>query len=100
MKPGSLADFLVRTVLDEAFRELARTNPQRAFEGFDLSEDEKEILCARDQRLLGLLGAAVAQENRSGEDRPAEIPSPRGAPTKPSLPEVKLLLRLVPRPAP
>ena len=100
MKPGSIADFLVRTVLDEAFRELTLSNPQRAFEGFDLTTKEKEILCARDHRLLGLLGAVVTQGKPVAEHPSPQAPSTPATPTLPALPEVMLLLRLAPRAAP
>ncbi len=97
MARGAATEFLIRTVLDDAFRELALTDPQRAFEGYDLSEEERDILCSRDGRLLGLLGAAVAhakapiEPTAKGESvETAESPLP-------SLPEVNLLLRLDPR---
>ena len=96
MKRGSAADFLVRTVLDEEFRELALANPQRAFEGYELSEEEKDILRSRDHRLLGLLGEAVAHKGAPAEHQLQKEHTDPTAPTLPSLPEVKLLLRLAP----
>jgi hypothetical protein len=96
MKRGSAADFLVRTVLDEAFRELAIANPQRAFEGYELSEEEKDILRSRDHRLLGLLGEAVAHKEALAEQPLQKEHFDPTGPTLPSLPEVKLLLRLAP----
>ncbi|HUU84898.1 MAG TPA: hypothetical protein VM243_15470 [Phycisphaerae bacterium] len=96
MTRKAAADFLIRTVLDEAFRELATTDPQRAFEGYDLSEEEQSILRGRDDRLLGLLGQAVARPEAVGEQAAKqEPPQPHGTPL-PTLPEVKLLLRLAP----
>jgi hypothetical protein len=97
MKQGSLADFLVRTVLDEAFRELALTDPERAFQGFDLSHEQKEILRRRDHRLLGLLGDAVAPTETCPEPPVKQKHGEPVAAAAPSLPEVKLLLRLVPQ---
>jgi hypothetical protein len=99
MARGSAADFLIRTVLDEAFRELALADPQRAFEGYDLSEEEQEILRSRDDRLLGLLGEAAAY-GQALVEHPAEDESAKAAESSlPTLPEVKLLLQLVPHSA-
>ena len=96
MTRRSAADYLIRAVLDEAFRELAVADPKRAFEGYDLSEEEQEILRSRDGRLLGLLGEAVAHA-RAFVEHPAEEGSSKTAESPlPSLPEVKLLLRLAP----
>ena len=92
----SAADFLIRTVLDDAFRELAVADPQRAFEGYDLNDEERDILRARDGRLLGLLGHAVEQDVASEEPTESEDDSPTSAQPLPNLLEVKLLLRLTP----
>lgn len=100
MKQGSAADFLIRTVLDETFRELALADPQRAFEEYDLSEEEKEILRVRDHRLLGLLGDAVAPKEAPAEPPLEKEQTGAVAPSLPGLPEVTLLLRLVPQVAP
>lgn len=99
MKRGSAADFLIRAVLDEAFRELALADPERAFEGFDLSEEEEETLRSRDRRLLGLLGDAVAHRQALAEHPLQKEHTDPAAPALPSLPEVQLLLRLVPHAA-
>lgn len=96
MTRGSAADFLIRTVLDEAFRELALADPSRAFEGYDLSEEQQEILRSRDERLLGLLGTAVPHAKASVE-HPAKGGATEVAKAPlANLPEVKLLLRLEP----
>jgi hypothetical protein len=97
MARRSVADFLIRVVLDEAFRELAMADPSRAFEGYDLSEEEQDILRSRDARLLGLLGTAVPHAKASVEHPPEEVPSKAPASSFPTLPEVKLLLRLEPQ---
>jgi len=99
MTRGSAADFLIRTVLDEAFRELAMADPQRAFEGYNLSEKEQEILRSRDDRLLGLLGEAAAYGEALVEHPAEDEPSKTAASSLPTLPEVKLLLQLVPHSA-
>ena len=97
MTRGSAADFLIRAVLDEAFRELAIADPQSAFEGYDLNEEEQEILRSRDARLLGLLGEAVGQAKASVEHPERTGGSKTTESSPPSLPEVKLLLRLEPQ---
>jgi len=96
MTRESAADFLIRTVLDEHFRELAVADPHRAFEGYDLSDRERGILLARDGRLLGLLGEAVEQDEASVEPPQGDVGAATAAPPSPGLPEVKLLLRLTP----
>ena len=100
MTRKSAANFLVRAVLDETFRDLALSNPQRAFEGFDLTEEEKEILRGRDHRVLGLLGDAVRLQEPVAEPTLEKAPPTPVAPTLPGLPEVKFLLRLIPQAVP
>ncbi len=96
MKTGSVADFLIRVVLDEAFRERALADPKGALEGFDVSQEEKEILCCRDHRVLGLLGNAVTQQTEGG-GHPAHVAATDSdTNTLPELSDVKLLLRLAP----
>ncbi len=97
MKTGSVADFLVRVVLDEAFREQALADPKSALKGFDVSEEEKEILCRRDHRVLGLLGNAVTLQAEGG-GHPAQLtPTESDTDTLPELADVKLVLRLAPQ---
>lgn len=97
MALGSAADFLIRAVLDEAFRELSIANPERAFEKYDLTPDQRESLRRRDGRVLGMLGDIVAPA-RPGSEPPVAEQFPQVAnPPLPNLPEVKLLLRLTPR---
>ncbi|MBN2562713.1 MAG: hypothetical protein JXQ75_17445 [Phycisphaerae bacterium] len=97
MTRGAVTDFLIRAVLDEPFRELALADPQRAFVGYDLSEEEQEILRSRDGRLLGLLGKAVAYAKALVEHPAKGDLSEATESSLPSLPEVNLLLRLDPR---
>ena len=96
MTRESAADFLIRTVLDETFRELAATDPQRAFEGYDLNDEERDILRARDGRLLGLLGHAVERDAAPEKDAALKVESHAASQPLPTLPEVKLVLRLTP----
>jgi hypothetical protein len=115
MSRGTVKDYLIRAVLDDAFRELAMRDPRRAVAEYDLSDEEREILCDRDERLLGLLGRVAADDGAgASEMRSPAANSDARAPAgsvkkmhgsgaenaaKPALPEVKLLLRLVPRAA-
>ncbi len=92
MESQPAADFLIRAVLDEAFRELAIADPERAFEGYDLNADQRDSLRRGDGRVLGLPGDVAAPQ--ADEQRA----SPTAAPV-PKLPEVKLLLRLTPQSA-
>ena len=96
MTRESATDFLIRTVLDEQFRELAVADPHRAFEGYDLSDRQREILLARDGRLLGLLGEAMEQDEASVQPPHGDVGAATSASPSPGLPEVKLLLRLTP----
>jgi hypothetical protein len=97
MKQGSVADFLIRVVLDETFRELALANPTSAFAGYDLTEEQKDILCKRDHRLLRLLGDVFSQGPERSGHAPESGPADQPPPAYPSLPEVTLLLRLAPQ---
>ena len=97
MSKQSVTEYLIRTVLDEGFRLAAIADPDRAFDGFDLSEDEKETLRSGDDRLLALLGGAVAQ-NECATDRAVDDAASGSSEATPSgLPTVELLLRLQPQ---
>ena len=94
---SGLAEFLIKSVLDTGFRELALSYPDRAFEGFDLSTDEKDILRSGDERVLGLLGRVLqyswpVQPATSNQKPLAESTTP----STQTLPEVALRLRFVP----
>jgi hypothetical protein len=95
----SATDFLIRTVLDETFRELALNDPHSALEEYDLTDRQREIILARDSRLLELLGQAVDQREPVADPLPAGFTGTH-TPQPPDLPEVKLLLRLTPFVAP
>ena len=97
MKQESVADFLVRVVLDEAFRELALANPKSAFSGYDLTQEQKDILCKRDHRLLRLLGDVFSQDRLCPDPPSGTKPAMEPPPVFPSLPEVTLLLCLAPQ---
>jgi len=95
---AGLTEFLVKSVLEARFRELALSDPDGAFEGFDLSVDEKDILRSGDERVLSLLGRVLkysgpAQHNQQPKGEHSSQPSvfPHQ-----SLPEIILRMRLVP----
>lgn len=113
-----LRAFLVRTVLDDAFRELARTDPDAAFEAYDLSPADREVIRERGPAMLRLLGEALEAGDDAVPARPtprappaeaAPVQSPKGDPRGtpvglddeveplPELPDAELLLRLRPQ---
>lgn len=96
MKPTEVARYLQRAALDRDFRALAKADPDASFEGYALSDDEKEILRRRDREMLRLLADAV-REAEEPEDAPAGE-RPRVDPPLPVtgqlLPAVDLLLQL------
>jgi hypothetical protein len=98
---GELRRFLVKAVLDDEFRRLARTSPNAAFEGFDLTEEEQDALRRRDQDVLALLGRAL-RGDAVPEPPPASAPdfsAPPAAqqPTSFPLPEITLALHVAPQ---
>jgi len=92
----SLRRFLERVVLDDAFRDLVASEPDQAFEGFDLTDRHKEVLRRQDHELLALLGEALRDE--------PDAPIPGGPPEQmsesanavPELKEAQLVVRLKP----
>lgn len=97
---NDIETFLKRTVLDHAFRELALSDPDKAFQGFDLSPEEQDILRSGDERMLNLLGRVLIADwqhsransgNEVNSSDTAEIPQ-----NDVSLPLVDLTLRLTP----
>ncbi len=100
MTGNTAADFLIRVVLDDAFRELAIDDPQRAFEEYDLSAEQREILAGRSDRILELLGAAAPQSRPSADGAGSKTEPPAAAAALPGLPDVKLVLRLAPHAVP
>jgi len=96
MTRGSAVDFLIRAVLDETFRDTATADPPRAFEGYDLNDEEREILQNQDERVLALLGQAVTRGEVSVAPSEKRGSSNTKTASPPVLPEVRLLLRLIP----
>jgi precorrin-3B methylase len=75
-----LRRFLVKAVVDDEFRELARREPERAFAGFALADDEKDALRGRGPEVLGLLGRALGVP---APGQPAPEPESAAAPGPP-----------------
>lgn len=98
--PNDLEMFLKRTVLDQAFRELARTDPEVAFQGFELTAEEQDILRHGDERMLNLLGRVLQADWQLSPESAAHTESSPVStvpePDAPSLPLVDLTLRLTP----
>ena len=95
---AGLAEFLIKTVLDAGFRELALSDPDGAFEGFDLSTDEKDVLCSGDERVLSLLGRVLQHSGppQHNQESTREHSSEPSVFTHQSLPEINLRMRLIP----
>lgn len=97
----SVADYLSRAVLDDEFRKLALTSPEQACANFTLTAEEQDILQARDERMLALLGAAI----RDSWSSPSPLVPDNGdvstnepvADAFQPIPPVALRLRLIPR---
>lgn len=90
---NDLRAYLERVVLDDNFRDLARRDPDASFEGFTLSEADRDVLRRQDEAVLGLLGRVLAG--------PASHAPATEAPIEPglqrvTLPEIGFLLRVTP----
>ena len=71
-KPG-IDQLLIEAALEPEFCQRLRENPEEVFGDFDLTVEEREILLQPDQRLLPLLGAALARQMKrfsSAEEAP------------------------------
>jgi hypothetical protein len=97
-KPG-IDQLLIASALDADLRRQLLESPEEAFRGFDLTEEEKDLLRRPDHRLLRLLGTALAHERPSSAPAPpaaAAAQQPHAVVEAPTLPDVSLLLTLVP----
>ena len=83
----------------ESQRQL-QESPEEAFHGFDLTEEEKDLLRHPDHRLLRLLGAAPARERESPAPQAqadSAVPlQPHAVIEGATLPDVSLVMTLVP----
>ena len=97
MSSSEVARYLQRAALDLEFNDLARTDPDASFEGYALSDLEKEILRRRDEEMIRLLAEASSGSGAPG--RPAdEERAAAGDPLPVAgqvLPSVDLILQLV-----
>jgi len=97
MGDEALRRFLEKVVLDDSFCELAASDPDRAFEGFDLSDRHKEALRRRDHGLLVLLGEALlGAPPPPTPDTPSTVPPEPPGPL-PDLDEARVVVRLLPQ---
>jgi len=96
-RPG-IDRLLIASALDGDLRRRLLDTPDDVFPEFDLTEDEKDILRSPDQRLLPLLGAALARQSAAAlaPDTPAEQRQPHAVLEARTLPDVSLALTLVP----
>jgi hypothetical protein len=93
---SDLRAYLERVVLDAAFRDLARSDPDASFAGFALSEADRDVLRRQDDAVLGLLGRVLAPEGRrdAGPTSPTE-PAPPPI-QRIAMPEIGFLVRVQP----
>jgi len=97
-KPG-IDQFLIESALRPELRRLLLESPDEVFRDFDLSEEEKDILRRPDERLLPLLGAALARQMESSGplgEAPSVSPAPPALIEARPLPDTWLALTVVP----
>ena len=90
---------LIASALDGDLRRRLLDTPDDVFPEFDLTEDEKDVLRSPDQRLLPLLGAALARQSAAAAlapGAPTEQPQPHAVVEARTLPDVSLALTVVP----
>ncbi len=91
---SDVSDILVRYLVDEGFRAEFDGDLDGVLARFELDDETRDALRARDERVLGLIGRAVGPEDTS---IPTEAPPtpPASRPT-PKLPGIELWLQVVP----
>ena len=98
-RPG-IDRLLIASALDGDLRRRLLDTPDDVFPEFDLTEDEKDILRSPDQRLLPLLGAALARQSAAAAVRAPDMPADQRQPPAVlearTLPDISLALTLVP----
>ena len=89
---------LIESALDPEMCRRLIESPEEAFQGFDLTDEEKDLLRRPDHRLLRLLGIALAEEAESSPGPKAStcVTQPHAIAEVRSLPDLSLLLTLVP----
>lgn len=97
-KPG-IDRLLIASALDADLRQRLLESPEEAFQDFDLTEEEQDLLRRPDHRLLRLLGAALAHNRESsapGPAAPTAVSEPHAVVQASTLPDLSLLLTVVP----
>jgi hypothetical protein len=95
LKSG-IDQLLIASALDAELRRRLQESPEEAFQGFDLTEEEKDLLRHPDHRLLRLLGAALARERAPLGQADSADAQPQAVIEGATLPDVSLVLTLVP----
>jgi hypothetical protein len=99
MKQG-VSQLLIASAMDADLRRRLLESPDETFQGFDLTEEEKDLLRHPDQRLLRLFGAALAERQKSSEPSPSHTPEAAQQPLTViqarTLPSISLAVTLVP----
>jgi len=100
-KPG-IDRLLIESALQPGLRRRLLDSPEEVFLEFDLTEEQRDILRKRDDRLLGLLGEAMARQAGGGAGpvaSAAEAQEPPLSPPPPAgrqLPDLRLALTVMP----
>ena len=107
MTTSAVARYLERAALDADFADLCRRSPDESFAGFDLDDDERDMLRRRDPDLLTLIGRVLtesgvtarpaADEVTVGDDAAAAAGEQMQPPETVSLPEIALVVRVQPQ---
>jgi hypothetical protein len=98
LKPG-IDELLIASALDADLSRRLLESPEEVFQGFTLTEEEKDLLRRPDHRLLGLFGAALAHERTSASPGPRSADGsaqPHAVVEAPTLPDLSLVLTVVP----
>ncbi|HWC97508.1 MAG TPA: hypothetical protein VG456_12175 [Candidatus Sulfopaludibacter sp.] len=93
-KPG-ISQLLIDAALDADLRRRLLDSPEEAFQAFELSAEEQEVLRHPDHRLLAYLGAALTQKTESCAAVP-QPPAPHAVVQASLLPDVSMVLTVVP----
>lgn len=100
MSLEGVARYLARTALEPALRDLALRDTEASFAGFDLSDEEREVLRRRDHEMHRLI-ADVLRATQGASTVPEEVPQGGQHPlpvTGRSLPAIEMWLQIVPVP--
>lgn len=95
MAKADIARLLIDSALEPALRRQLAEAPDEVFARYELTLEERELLRNPDQRLLPMLGAALARREEA-EQPVAEAPAMAGASDAVLLPDSLLALTVVP----